>query len=97
MEKDYGKAVDIWSTGVIFGEFLSTIEANCPKTENRSCLFPGKSCFPLSPNKRIQLNHEGIPVSCKNDQLEHIFNLMGTPTDDEMSFITDKKAINYLK
>lgn len=53
MEKDYGKAVDIWSTGVIFGEFLSTIEENCPKTENRSCLFPGKSCFPLSPNKRI--------------------------------------------
>jgi len=26
MEKDYGKEVDIWATGVIFGEMLSTLE-----------------------------------------------------------------------
>ena len=26
MEKDYGKEVDIWSTGIIFGELLNTLE-----------------------------------------------------------------------
>lgn len=30
MEKDYGKEVDIWSVGVIFGELLNMLEGNCP-------------------------------------------------------------------
>ena len=51
MEKDYGKAVDIWSAGVIFGELLKMVEANCPKFEERKCLFPGGYCFPLSPKR----------------------------------------------
>jgi mitogen-activated protein kinase 1/3 len=52
MEKDYGKAVDIWSAGVIFGELLKTIEEHCPIFEERTCLFPGNHCFPLSPNRK---------------------------------------------
>ena len=51
MEKDYGQAVDIWAAGVIFAELLLMIEGNCPKVENRGCLFAGKYCFPLSPKK----------------------------------------------
>jgi hypothetical protein len=30
MEKDYGKPVDIWACGVIFGELLQTLAENCP-------------------------------------------------------------------
>jgi hypothetical protein len=52
MEKDYGKPVDIWAAGVIFGELLLMIEENCPRFEDRNCLFAGKYCFPLSPKRK---------------------------------------------
>ena len=69
LEKDYGKAVDIWACGVIFGELLLMLEENCPNFEDRKCLFPGKQCFPLSPNKKLKLDEQGIPPT-KGDQLE---------------------------
>ena len=79
LEKDYGKAVDIWACGVIFGELLLMLEENCPNFDERKCLFPGKQCFPLSPNKKLKLDEHGIPPT-KGDQLEHIFNLTGLPS-----------------
>ena len=62
MEKDYGQAVDIWSAGVIFGELLMTLKSNCDDFKSRKCLFPGKYCFPLSPNAKAALDEDGIPV-----------------------------------
>ena len=32
-----------------------------------------------------------------NDQLNVVFEIIGTPTEDETSFVTDQKAIDYLK
>lgn len=92
MEKDYGKAVDIWSAGVIFGELLMMIEGNCSKFEERECLFPGKHCFPLSPKRKQELDEDGIPESGKDDQLQLIFELIGTPKREDLSFVTDEKA-----
>ena len=97
MEKDYGTEVDIWSTGVIFGELLFTLEENCPRFESRKCLFPGKYCFPLSPNKNADIDEIGIPLSQKSDQMDLIFNLIGSPSEDDLSFVTDEKAIRYLR
>lgn len=97
MEKDYGVEVDIWSTGVIFGEMLHTLENNCPNHEQRRCLFPGKYCFPLSPNKNAEIDEAGIPLNQQNDQLELIFNLIGSPSEADMSFVTDEKALRYLR
>ncbi len=39
----------------------------------------------------------GIPLTQRGDQLDHIFNMIGTPTADDMSFVTDEKAIRYLE
>ena len=97
MEKDYGKEVDVWATGVIFGELLFTLQANCPDFANRKCLFPGKYCFPLSPNKNAEIDEIGIPLQQKYDQLDLIFNMTGTPAPEDMSFVTDEKAIRYLE
>jgi hypothetical protein len=96
MEKDYGKAVDIWSAGVIFGELLKTIEEHCPIFEERTCLFPGNHCFPLSPNRKKELDNDGIPKNGKDDQLEFIFDIIGSPKSDDISFVTDEKARIYL-
>ena len=49
LEKDYGPAIDIWAVGCIFAELLGMMKENAPTFMDRTPLFPGKSCFPLSP------------------------------------------------
>lgn len=50
LEKDYGEAIDVWSIGCIFAELLSMLKENAPTFMDRKPLFPGQSCFPLSPD-----------------------------------------------
>ena len=51
-QKRYDQAIDIWSMGCILAEMVnsSDLYAESPEhsQENRF-LFPGTSCFPLSP------------------------------------------------
>ena len=60
MERDYGPAIDVWSVGCIFAELLSIVEGNTFVGSSYTPmwrgipLFPGSSCFPLSPNKEEQ-------------------------------------------
>lgn len=96
LEKDYGPAIDMWSVGCIFGELLGMMKQSAPTYMDRRPLFPGKSCFPLSPDRHARIQANGFPVA-KDDQLAVIFEMLGTPTDDDMSFVTDQKANGYLK
>lgn len=51
VEKQYGSSVDMWSIGCILSEMIACTETynhNGANTDNRY-LFPGTSCFPLSP------------------------------------------------
>ncbi len=99
IENNYTTAIDIWSVGCIFAELMNMIKENASNYTERQPLFPGKSCFPLSPPnkeiKNIQLNELGFPVD-SYDQLNMIFEVIGTPSEDDMQFITDKNAIVYL-
>ena len=96
LEKDYGQAIDMWSVGCIFAELLGMMKESAPTYLDRKPLFPGKSCFPLSPDKHAQEERKGFPFS-KNDQLAVIFEVIGTPTEEDKSFVTDTKAIEYLE
>ena len=49
MEKDYGPAIDIWAVGCIFAEILGMTQSE------RGPLFPGQSCFPLSPAPDVHI------------------------------------------
>lgn len=51
LEKDYGPAIDIWAVGCIFAELMGMMKENSPTFMDRKALFPGRSCFPLSPAK----------------------------------------------
>ena len=95
LEKDYGPAIDIWSVGCIFAELLGMMKENAPTFMDRQPLFPGKSCFPLSPAKDATESRKGFPFSA-NDQLAIIFSVIGTPSEDGRSFVTDQKALEYL-
>jgi mitogen-activated protein kinase 1/3 len=96
LEKDYGPAIDVWSIGCIFAELLSMMKTNSSTFIDRKPLFPGKSCFPLSPAKDMSEQRNGFPFNT-NDQLAVIFNVIGTPSEEDISFVTDQKAIEYLK
>ena len=91
--------MDIWGVGCIIAELLQKTPShsqdhNAIKNEP---LFPGKSCFPLSPDKHAKKSPlKKYPVSEK-DQLNVVMEVLGTPTDDDLSFITDSSAVTYLK
>ena len=96
LEKDYGEGIDVWSVGCIFAELLSMMKENVANALDRKPLFPGSSCFPLSPDSNPTVKKNGFAVST-NDQLNIIFDIIGTPTEEDASFVTDYKAAEYLK
>lgn len=95
LEKEYGPPIDVWSVGCIFAEMLGMMKESAPTYLDRKPLFPGKSCFPLSPDKHAKEEKGGFPFS-KNDQLAVIFEVIGSPNEDDKSFVTDQKAQEYL-
>ena len=98
IETDYTSAIDVWSVGCIFAELMMMIKENAPTFLDRTPLFPGKFCFPLSPpgSNKVKVNEYGFPNE-KTDQLNVIFDVIGTPSEEDMEFITDPNGILYLK
>ena len=97
LEKDYTNAIDVWSIGCILGELLMMQKSNAKTCFERKALFPGKSCFPLSPDRSSIGNAKKIFPSTNTDQLNLIFDVIGTPFDEDLKFITDNMALDYLK
>ncbi len=87
---NYSSSIDMWSVGCILAELLSMQKESVALPEDRAALFPGSSCFPLS--------HENpLAYTDQVDQLNVIFDVIGTPTDDDINNIASAKARNYLK
>lgn len=63
---------------------------------DRAPLFPGQSCFPLSPDSNAKIIKCGFPVS-QMDQLIVITKVLGYPTKEDIDFISDEKALDYIK
>lgn len=78
LEKEYTSAVDVWSLGCVFAEMLMMNIDNCEHYE-RAPLFPGGSCFPLSPDMRAGSERAGYP-SADSDLMNLILDFVGTPS-----------------
>lgn len=105
---DYDQAVDIWAAGCILGElllnFVENIDSEQNAYQNRTeYLFAGDSCYPLSP----MIGHESLEHAndechlSQNDQLLKIFDVLGSPSEDEIESLTNNdpdksKYINQL-
>lgn len=63
LEKDYGPAIDMWAVGCITGELFYMVKENAPTFLDRQPLFPGKSCFPLSPSDKQAEIVNGFPIA----------------------------------
>lgn len=78
--------MDVWSLGCIFAELLSMQEGSVPSYQDRTPLFPGGACYPLSGDTD---NAERL------DQLNVIFNVIGTPSETDIA--TMGKVDEYIK
>eukprot|EP00826_Nyctotherus_ovalis_P043693 TRINITY_DN4633_c0_g1_i21.p1 TRINITY_DN4633_c0_g1~~TRINITY_DN4633_c0_g1_i21.p1 ORF type:complete len:376 (-),score=102.83 TRINITY_DN4633_c0_g1_i21:20-1147(-) len=89
MEGDYGAAIDMWAVGCIFAELLAMLKGNSTYFMDRKPLFPGTSCYPLSPGNSAGANGE-------QDQLNVILKVLGTPTPEDCSFVTNQETLKDL-
>lgn len=89
MEENYGAAIDIWAVGCIFAELLAMLKGNSKNFIDRKPLFPGTSCYPLSPG-----NSGGS--SGEQDQLSVILKVLGSPGAEDCAFIVDKEKVKEL-
>lgn len=96
LEKVYSSSMDIWGAGCIFAELLKMVKDNEHDYKRRHALFPGTSCFPLSPSKKPTMDAAGFPISPR-DQLKVIVDFKGSVNDSDISFLNDKKATAYIK
>jgi len=94
LQENYTEAIDIWSVGCIYAELLGMLEGT--KTEDRGPLFPGSSCFPLSPDHRHKTDYK-YHTRGKHDQLNMIFNLLGTPPERDISRLERDDAKRYMQ
>jgi len=88
-ERDLLTAVDMWAVGCIFSELLQMLQGTCRSPHDRKPLFPGTSCFPLSAKDPFEYND-------RTDQLNVIFEVIGTPSKSEIRAIKNEKAQKYL-
>lgn len=93
--EDYTEQIDIWSMGCIYAELLGMIKENIISVSSRGPLFQGGSCFPLSPERK----REGQSNQrASRDQLNMIFNVIGTPSDEDIESTVEKEDVKaYLK
>jgi len=94
LQENYTEAIDVWSVGCIYAELMGMLEGT--RTQDRGPLFPGSSCFPLSPDHKHKTDYK-YHTRGKHDQLNMIFNLLGTPSDEEMELLEREDAKRYLK
>lgn len=98
-ERNYGSKSDMWSAGCIFGECLSFTNAYVRKGGReiqKRVLFPGSSCFPISPCQRYEESCDSDTTRIsENDQLIKIFDQLGQLDGNDFSFLSDKTAIEY--
>jgi len=89
-EREFLYGVDVWSAGCIFAELLNMHKDNARGPKDRKPLFPGRTCFPFSTKNNADYLNE-------SDQLRVVFDLMGTPSADEIAKFKDQNVRTYLR
>ena len=95
LEENYTEAIDVWSIGCIFAELLGMMKENVPFPTDRGPLFPGSSCFPLSPDHKHAMDYK-FHTRGNRDQLNMIFNILGTPSEEDIECLEKADAKRYI-
>eukprot|EP00931_Biecheleriopsis_adriatica_P084526 TRINITY_DN5840_c0_g2_i1.p1 TRINITY_DN5840_c0_g2~~TRINITY_DN5840_c0_g2_i1.p1 ORF type:complete len:421 (-),score=73.26 TRINITY_DN5840_c0_g2_i1:10-1272(-) len=95
LQDNYTEAIDVWSVGCIYAELMGMLEGKDYK--DRGPLFPGQSCFPLSPDHKHKADYK-FYTNGKHDMLKKIFMMLGTPKQEEIdSWVERDDAKRYIK
>ena len=96
LQENYTSQIDVWSLGCIYAELLGMMKENIPYPSNRCPLFQGGSCFPLSPDRK-NTDSKGRSTNSQKDQLNMIFNIIGTPTDTTIEKLEKEDTKKYVR
>jgi len=88
--REFLAVIDIWAIGCILSELFQMITECQPNPHDRRPLFQGKTCFPLSCNDPWAYNDP-------SDQLNVIFDILGTPSEEDILQLKNEKAQRYLR
>jgi len=91
LQKDYSHPIDIWSAGCIYAELIQ-MEEGGKRVHDRGPLFPGSSCYPLSPDRKSH-GHRGRQ---EHDQLNVIFDVLGTPSSADVAQLEFGEGSRYV-
>eukprot|EP00914_Ancora_sagittata_P021042 GHVO01041316.1.p1 GENE.GHVO01041316.1~~GHVO01041316.1.p1 ORF type:complete len:184 (+),score=35.19 GHVO01041316.1:670-1221(+) len=72
------------------------MKENVGQTADRGPLFPGSSCFPLSPDQKHATDYK-FHTRGNRDQLNMIFNILGTPSDEDVEALEKEDAKRYIR
>ncbi|KAL7066403.1 protein kinase domain-containing protein [Cryptosporidium serpentis] len=97
LQENYTEAIDMWSVGCIFAELLNMLKENVAYYSDRSPLFPGSSCFPLSPDNKHQGEDYRFKIRGNRDQLNMIFNILGSPKEEDIDILEKEDAKRYIR
>lgn len=92
LSEDYTEKVDVWAVGCILAELVGILV----EKERRRALFPGNTCYPLSPDQEHKADFF-YHTQDADEQLNIIFDTLGTPSDESMSFLQNEEAQRYVK
>ena len=90
-DKYYDKSADIWSLGVVLSELMRSSNVYRKPVKKERFLFPGKSCYPISPAEGKEDEIQ------RDDQLFKI--LKRYPKHDlkaDFSFISSDEGMAYV-
>lgn len=94
LQEDYTEQIDTWSVGCIYAELLGMLEGT--HLLDRGPLFPGSSCFPLSPDHKHKSDYR-YHTQGKQDMLNKIFSIIGTPPEHHVEALGREDAKRYIK
>lgn len=94
LQENYSEAIDVWSVGCVYAELLGMLDGT--QLMDRGPLFPGSSCFPLSPDRKHKSDYK-YHAQGKHDMLNKIFDYIGTPTDEEVALLDREESRRYLR
>jgi mitogen-activated protein kinase 1/3 len=93
LQANYTEAIDVWSVGCIFAELLQMLPGF--HIMDRGPLFPGSTCFPLSPRPKT-MEYKAYTHG-KHTMMNKIFEVIGTPPDEIITQVDREDARKYLQ
>lgn len=76
---------------------MKVISNDSGKTKNDHILFPGTSCYPLSPYESRDPKNQAENVISNKDQMKVIIQRLRKQSDLDFSFLQSEDAVEYLK